>query len=159
MSPLLVWDVITNIYWSLILEAVNDRQLSRTFTPQGIIIPTLVETEVQRGHADSNLISRWPSQDLNPHQLTPEAVLTAIEPHTLTVYPSRASPHLSCSPVYPQRWPLAWHREFTAGLNIRGFHVCQLVYSLKFIFNSKSIPLSLSWSFTVMCRMMKNGVT
>lgn len=51
----------------------------------------------------------------------------------------------------------AQHKEYTIDPNIRVFRVCKLACFLKFVFNSKSMPLELSWSFAVIG--IKNGVT
>lgn len=103
------------------------------------------KTGVHGGQTEGHLARRWPSQDLNPHQLTPETVLITIEPLGLTVCLSSQALIFLVHHVSQCQIP-AWRKEYI----FRESAFCKSVYPLKFIFNSKSVLLVLPWVFAVM---------
>lgn len=77
----------------------------------------------------------------------------------LTKNLSRASPHLSCSPIYQRTRQQPGKKNAPKSVPVFRFHVCKLAYLLKFILNSKSLLLALLWSFIAMHRVVKHRVT
>lgn len=69
------------------------------------------KTGVHGGQTEGHLARRWPSQDLNPHQLTPETVLITIEPLGLTVCLSSQALIFLVHHVSQCQMP-AWRKEY-----------------------------------------------